>query len=624
MKILRFSIIYGVTTQVLTHSPDGWWNSNFHELERSPLYHGMMSSYIPKLKFVKEGAETLRDLFYTNFPSNTKVYLKIEKLDKVQLTYAQMFYGEIKLDTLIDNRTFVEVTVAEGTLASLMKMNLNVSYNFTLLITYLHNAYNTEYFKTPSDPTTLTKYGNINKIVREVFDAVSSNGKGFGITVSGITNPTAANGNYYPVSYYNGYVYFKHETQNYTLFQSATLMETDSVIIAGLLPDETATNYAWTHTDWVGVKCMWYSGTGGVGGTWTGLPVIVNIANTYGLDTTVLDAYEEYIVLTSGGDLLGYDRNLGALSFSLEDVYKSLRALFSVGMSIELVGGIETLKFLAIDSMYENALIENVGEITSGFQFKLWDEAINSVRIGYPSKTYRDADDTLEFNMESVYTVGEKIFNNEINLVSKFRADKAGIVDIGLGNNQDDDLFFVCIDYYPDDSRYGYKYGGARRVSDHDVEDGLAINTFISPWHCLYANRNLIASLSYAADGERYYLTPKGKDNDKKQSMANVADMMTAVDIASPPEVWISEREGILISAGTRIFYPFLFIFEASVSESFLTNYKAHEKGYITFALDGVEYSGYILKAKPKPIGKSTCQFTLISKADNDLTNLIR
>jgi hypothetical protein len=94
MKDLRFTIISPtLVDMVLENSPIGW-DENFITLSRSKEYHGFFRSYSQSLKFVKEGAQRLREIFYNYAVAtqgvtalyNSLAQLKIEKLDPVLLT----------------------------------------------------------------------------------------------------------------------------------------------------------------------------------------------------------------------------------------------------------------------------------------------------------------------------------------------------------------------------------------------------------------------------------------------------------------------------------------------------------------------------------------------------------
>jgi hypothetical protein len=486
-----------------------------------------------------------------------------------------------------------------------------------------------------TQPTEISVYTNISEFVQQVFPCICSNGFGYGVTVSGVTTPAAANQTYLPQKeLYNGKPYFVSEDNDYVIFYSNTLYPLYWVLCAGILPDETATSYSANAAQFIASR--FYPALANASsnhGTWAGLTAYVNIDCPYGIDVSLLSGYDESLVLVTGKSIKykTYPFYPGeawtAVSLSFEDIVKSLQVIKGCGIDVQLVAGVETLILRDIDDMYLNGAgdeIENVGEVGTDYKVSIWEKAINTIKIGFENKTYSNADDTLEMNMESTYTVGTKIFNRELQMISKIRADKAGIIDIKLGSDKDDDIFFLAITWYPDTSMYGFKYGGVKKISDPTISSGNGMNQEITPQHCLETNKNLIASLCYAGDGERLYLTKKTITNKEGNSKANPMDMKTAADFGMPENFWKAESEGLLVQSGTKIFMPIIVEFTAAISETFMANYKLHDKGYISFTIDGNEYKGFIIKLKYKPTGKTKCTFTLLSAPDNDLTKLIR
>jgi len=258
MQELRFSIVYGTpaVTQVLTHSPDGW-DDNFIEIERSTEFHGFMTSFIPKLKFVKDGATLLRNIFYRAIPNYVKAYLLIEKLDKINLTYSQIFYGELKFDTFKDERNFVEITVAEGTLASIIKLNLDGSYEY---IGALGDYYKDDVMHPdtailattiPFRTTWNFLQGFFNCLIANsnnlllVGTSLSSvpNNNYLGILISGITNPTEANGWYQFKGFFNGSQYFQLNIGTNIYFLVFDVIFNRYILGLGTSPDDAINNY---------------------------------------------------------------------------------------------------------------------------------------------------------------------------------------------------------------------------------------------------------------------------------------------------------------------------------------------------------------------------------------------
>jgi hypothetical protein len=287
-------------------------------------------------------------------------------------------------------------------------------------------------------------------------------------------------------------------------------------------------------------------------------------------------------------------------------------------MSIELIGGYETLIFKKIDDLYDSSsLIENIGNNVNDFKFSLWENAINSVKIGYPEKSYSYTNDILEVNGESIYNIGNRIYNKQLDLQSKYRADGSGMTEIELGSSNDSDIFIVCIDDYT--THYAASLNYHRRISNNSTIL-QQYNTRITPMRCMEINKNLICSLTYGVEYDRYYLMTPTIDRDK-ESQKNILDTETSFDGGM---TYLKEKEGLLLTSGTKIFKPFVFSFTGQISETFIDNYIANKNGYVEFTFRGTTYKGFILYAKTKFTGKSNCELKLLSTPDNDLTLLIR
>ena len=121
MNDMRFTIYVNDATTVLTHSPDGWQDM-VTKLERSETYYGMLNEYSVNLKFPKEGAEQIRQAFYTEL-WYTIPTIKIERLDKFTGQYVEIVTLEFDMATFEDYHTYIQCTCIKGGLARLLKVN---------------------------------------------------------------------------------------------------------------------------------------------------------------------------------------------------------------------------------------------------------------------------------------------------------------------------------------------------------------------------------------------------------------------------------------------------------------------------------------------------------------------
>lgn len=129
MKELQFQI----NDTILTHSPDGW-DSTMLEIDRSPKFLGIVRSFTVQLKFVLEGAEMLRSIFYNRLQCETK--LTIRKLHPITLQYETVYTGVFDFSSFVDSDYNVTITVTDLTLSYLIKKNIDTTYTTIFLTNY--------------------------------------------------------------------------------------------------------------------------------------------------------------------------------------------------------------------------------------------------------------------------------------------------------------------------------------------------------------------------------------------------------------------------------------------------------------------------------------------------------
>lgn len=176
MNLLRFTIIKGITNTILTSSPIGW-DDTFVNINRSKDWFGLQQEYTQSLKFVKDGATLLRDYYYNYLPhvTDTDIYLKIEKLDTVALTYGNDIYFKFDMATMKDRFTEVEITLVSFNLYYFLKKNLKTVYSFPdidpggVIPSYLQNYV---YFDAGHAPISLF----ISDVLTLIFDKVTEGG----------------------------------------------------------------------------------------------------------------------------------------------------------------------------------------------------------------------------------------------------------------------------------------------------------------------------------------------------------------------------------------------------------------------------------------------------------------
>jgi hypothetical protein len=112
----------------LEHSPDGW-DDGILNLTRNKTLIGITRSYTVKLKFVKEGAYFIRNIFYTN-GVDADLDLEIWKLNRISMQYELIYIGNFDFETFEDTDNGVNINCLDASVASLIKSNMDTTYSF--------------------------------------------------------------------------------------------------------------------------------------------------------------------------------------------------------------------------------------------------------------------------------------------------------------------------------------------------------------------------------------------------------------------------------------------------------------------------------------------------------------
>lgn len=184
MKELQFIIKNGLAETKLSHSPDGWEDMSL-EIERSNKFLGMVRSYSLSLKFVLEGANLIRGIFYKRIPND--VYLIVKKLNPITLVYEQIYTGLFDFSTFVDSFYYVNIAVLDNGLSNIIKKNMDVSYLIMFLTDQLVYV---EYFTTGIQFLTPVQSIKFSSFLEKIFDRVTEgryNSSEFGLDMSALT-----------------------------------------------------------------------------------------------------------------------------------------------------------------------------------------------------------------------------------------------------------------------------------------------------------------------------------------------------------------------------------------------------------------------------------------------------
>jgi len=523
VKDLRF-ILNSVT---LDHAPDGW-DEAMIVTERSKKYHGIFRSFTIPMKFVKDGAELVRDEFYTHGLA-ASVTMEVQKLDRDTLTYSTAFTGTLDFNTFKDHDYDIEITAADGSLAQIVKSRESDEVEFD------YTAYSSSLTVSSALDTTVNPGGTVIRCMSlfQVFGAIMN-----GITGGGITAGT------------------------------------------------------------YGIKSDFLSTSGG--GIW-----------------------HKYYLTTISSIKYGSNDILFLWKTSLQDFFKSIDAIWCLGMGIEVIGGKETIRIEKRDYFYSNgapSVIADVGKSKNLSCGLLSDFIFNKVKIGYPVVSYSDdgtggsGANSLEPNTETQYKI-PAVIGKEYEAISKYRADYQGIKALfgtEVEDTKDNDPFFLSLKHTSSPDGWYLVNGKLQKKSNPGVDVENPGNMDISP-------RRMLTNHQFFLNGCCY-----GLGNLNIEFLSGTNDQANNDTAISSGGTVQGEYESLLIRDSFTWFRPVEFNIEAAYDRDFQAAINANPYGVVRFIYDGTTYTGYILKMEVKLSGRGSVKYSLLSTDTNDLTRLIR
>lgn len=649
------------TKHMLVEAPFGWEDIEI-KWGRNQKYHGLFRSYSLPLKFVKAGANLIREVMF-NSGVQGNMRLRIDKLGDDWL-YTTWYSGVLDFTTFKNELEYCEINVLQGGLGEMIKARESVVYNIDI----------------PTDQEIVYDGIAISEVPKFVVDPYSAGGG----TLS----------EYIPLRYFDGYKDYhggKYEVNNsndsgshfFKAFtpvevivditircqESSTTMDTKTLnVYLRVTNGSTITDYSMLSRTFSGIGYFGHSyaeivqqlslagddelsifftltGAGGFIGFGEDGAFIVGsvtvtsqlprlrfnyidaskvftdliglIAPGYSVVVThpVLTAFSN-VKLTSGDALRLIVRP--TIKLSLSQFFQWANATFGVGLGIYMNTVHETLVIDVKSTFYNNALLYSLGEV-SDFSMSVASDIIYShIAIGTTSQDdYDENNGKDEFNTVFNWSTPVTRKQGLLELVNPFRAgmysiDMHRLKYINAANNSvdgatDDNPVFVL----STEIKGGYvipKRTGFSSVSGLNSPDE-AVNLELSPGRCLRRNGNFIASGMYALETQSMVFASCDKNSTLKSTYGGVT---------------IDEDESIQIDTLEHaLFQPFYLEFTAHAPANFIELVEASPFKYLSFIWNGVTLKGYIVEAGMRPNDHGAIRFKLLSHPDNTTENLI-
>jgi hypothetical protein len=331
---------------------------------------------------------------------------------------------------------------------------------------------------------------------------------------------------------------------------------------------------------------------------------------TYDVDCSYFNSYDQVLVLT--GKTI--DNSVPYAKSSFKNLLKSLDTVFSIGAGIEIINNIETLIIKAKEDFYDNTtIIKDLGEVDKVEISVNKDLIINELSIGYPKQEYQQGTDpSNETNQGSTYamTLESLPAPKKIDLISIYRADYTGLIDILANNIYDNqDIFFLHIKWdTPSFPLRQVPKDENLRKSYAPVITYVVYNALITPQRCYNNWVKYFNSIFYGVTNAQigFELINSDTDNIHNETTTNFGN-------------WISENSCALF-ANNLFFKPINFKFTAIIEKDFLSEFINNPYGIYQFTYNGNIYYGFLFdEAKIKVTENSSAELTLLCAGITDL-----
>jgi hypothetical protein len=482
---------YSITNE-LKFPPDGW-EADEYTLKRDMKSFGVFRKFVVgELKFVKDGRDNIINS-YEQTGVNTDKTLTVTENTSFGSVRTR-FAGKIDHSTLKQTEISADVAVIDGSFTDLVlsRANMDVNLFSTKTVDGLTIGDVDAEFITMPDininqvaswqgfdyDTTYggTHYIFLNLISSEYDEARSVVAFGFNMFSDAVEEYVNASFNYKIKAVLDGNDAAARFTYNYYISKWVggleTILYTGTINAVGdVYPIIVDIDLSEVFTINVGDSLSFRAnitntvGTGSV--TYTDVSVklntlIENIArrDIYGI--LYHEAFERLIQIYTGysgrfkSDFfgrtdLGYaaDGVIGAIfagryirdnwglnntmAVNLASLFNSLQAVYNLGMGVETIDGVEKVVIEPMEYFFSPQVVLNVSDriaaetIEKSYYPEL---SFNRISIGFNSYEYKSLGGVYEFNTTSKFATPIKPVDKELNLVSPYRADMSGILEL--------------------------------------------------------------------------------------------------------------------------------------------------------------------------------------------------
>lgn len=320
------------------------------------------------------------------------------------------------------------------------------------------------------------------------------------------------------------------------------------------------------------------------------------------ISANILTTGEIANMLITSGNLI---RNIkdAKINTSLKDFFETMRALFGLIYTFRMIDNRETLVIQHInDAFNPNSELISANNICELKTSVANDYIYNRLKIGYKDQTYDEIDGKFEFNTTLEFAVNTDAKNNELKLISPYRADAYGIEFMIIAYERkettdspsDNDIFIIHAQNKIGDGSTHPLNRTCKLLNQNPHPAGdAAFNVYLSPKNCLLRQIEHIRSL-FVYSGNTLKFTSCAKEYDVLSSGG------------------IRERADISLD-GNRLFSPLAYEFETNVPYNISEKMETNNGGYIEIQDNGKTLRGFILSVSENPGRNKSQKWKLIA-----------
>jgi len=473
----------------LKYAPDGWADDEY-KLVRDMKFYGVFRKFTAaEMKFVKDGRDFVKDAYDTD-GINALVSFTVTEYN----TFGQSrvrFLGRLDYSTYKLTELSADIQVIDGAFTDILLNRWNSEINLFAAKDSDGNALSaltTQYINMPEinirqvanwsgyDYTTV--YNGLHymfmRVVNSEYDeAFNVEAYGFNFFRVAAEEYTSANLNLKLQATLNGNNSSARFTWNYYISRwvggTETVIYTGSVQGLGSYPLAVDIDLTEVITINVGDSLSLRGditntvGTGTIQFSNIELNLATQIESIIGRELYMVQIHEaferivaNYTGLTGrfksdffGRTDIGYDvdgellaittgryirNNFGlnnTMPVSGEKLFDTVKAIFNVGMGIEVIDGVEKLVIEPMSYFLSDSVVLNVSDRIASETIirEVYPELIfNRISVGFNSYEYRSLGGVYEYNTTSKYTNIIKPVDRELNAVAPYRADMSGVI----------------------------------------------------------------------------------------------------------------------------------------------------------------------------------------------------